>query len=247
MREKFRLRTIVFVMIFITAAHSLISQNKFEQKLKFSLFNALNPHMPHLTLGYELIFKEKIGVEFDYGRRYLDKGIYWYLINEKYFDSIVSPSFGERIHFEIKYYKSFNFYSKNQNFSERIYCGLALYRIIDRRNILISYRIPTSSNSTTFNVSRENTAIQKQLLISDFIFGIESKKKRFSVDVYALVGVKHKRQYFIANESEEKGYYAYLLNFWDQPMDAYRLSLNCGVRLGYDIFNARKKTSPETQ
>jgi hypothetical protein len=226
------------ITFFISGAS--MAQNdvkKSELLFKFLPLNIFNPNMPHLTFGLEFKIKNKISLEIDYGRRIFNQGIYPYLNyhlfgrseNNLYYDSIVTPSSGERIHFEIKYYF---LTSKGSD----MYAGLAFYKINDTRNKKITYFVPDPLDPNVRKGTIEHTAIKKELHIIDFIVGLVSKFNRVRLESYLMIGLKHKKQEYIKNEFDKLGYSSLHHYVWDMPMNSFRPSVNVGFRISYQIF-----------
>ncbi len=233
---------LAIILSLILIQHSSVinaqqTQNKNELLTKFSPLNLLNPNMPHLTLGLEYKLKKHISFEFAYGRRIMDQGVLPYLNyhlsgkkeNLSYFDSIVTPSFGERIHFEFKYY-----IQKNGDYEA--YIGLAYYRILDTRNMRITYFKPDPTDPNASTGAYEHTAIKKRIQIIDLMVGGIVKFEKLYLEPYFMLGLKHKNQKYIKNEFEALGYTSYRHFIWDQPMNAFRPSINIGFRISYPIF-----------
>lgn len=210
---------------------------KSELLIKFLPLNFLNPNMPHLTFGLEFKIQNKVSLEMDYGRRIFHQGIYPYLTyhlfgrneNDRYYDSIITPSFGERIHLEFKYY-----FLTSENTDT--YAGLAFNKIMDTRNRKITYWVPDSTNSNVFYGTNINSAIKKELLIIDLIAGRVFKFNRIHLDTYFMIGLKHKSQEYVKNDFDKLGYDSFHQYVWDQPMNAFKLSANIGFRISYKIF-----------
>lgn len=232
---------ILFVLYFLLSFTFVKAQDKTEFSLHTLPLNFLNPNMPHLTIGGELIIANKIGIDCSYGRRVLDEGIYWSLFdfsdtdNFGYYDSLIVPSYGKRFHLEIKYYYKRIHLERKESFA-RLYAGLRYIQLRDIRNKEITYHVPDdySDNSVFASI---DTAIDKKLHIVNFIYGAVIQLKRFEIDPYILVGLKKKKQYFINNEYHEKGWTSNLDHYsWDDPMNKIRPSFNVGLKIGFALF-----------
>lgn len=234
-------KILIIISFLITTSCFAQDSSLIKLKLKFVVFPFLSLNMPHITGAGEIIIKDKIGLEFGYGRRYLDRSLIEYISewpdeDNSQYDSLIVPNFGERIHFEMKYYTQIKDPDELEAFHVNNYFGLAFYKIHDIRNKKIEYLVP--KNDSIASIYFEHTAIEKKLLIFDFIFGQIHRYKKIEIDSYVLVGLKHHYRDFIQNEYDEKGYdIVYFRNSaFLKPLNGIRPSINFGMKISYKIF-----------
>lgn len=201
----------LFVLCCLLSIAPLKAQDKIELSLHTLPLNFLNPNMPYLTIGGELIVANKIGIDCSYGRRVLDEGIYWNIFdfsdtdNFGYYDSLIVPSYGKRFHSEIKYYYKRIELERKESFA-RLYIGLSYIQLRDIRNKEITYHVPDDypDNSAFTSI---DTAIDKKLHIVNFFYGAVFQIKRFQIDPYILLGLKKKSNILsITNTTKKVGH-----------------------------------------
>lgn len=213
---------------------------KLDFKFKFSPFTALNYHSPHLTGGLEFIKNKKFGIEFGYGKRYIDKSPLAYIFDidnqDKYYDSVVTQSKGARFYIELKNYKELKSIHNIKDYKAYQYWGFGIYKIEDVRNRRITYSVPNKLNSNLYNYEDINVGISKNQIVLNFLYGYSVEYKKISIDLQAMLGVMERNQKYINNPYFEKGYNPFHHWIWEQPMNRILPSFNLNFKIAYSIY-----------
>ncbi len=191
----------------------------------------IHPNHPYLTGGLEVILKEKLGLEINYGQRVLPYGVFF----EKPYEQITAPATGKKIQLEAKLYNIIGekIYSLKNH---QTYIGICYMKINDTRNLAIIYWVPYEDEPNIYHSSTEHTAIKKSIAAMNVVGGYVYSINRIKFDGSIMFGVKKKIQNYIENEYYELGYDSYRHWVWDQPMDSYRPSFNFRFKVSYRII-----------
>lgn len=236
------LKQILLLLVLVNMQVAVGQENKkLDLKLKFSPFTALNYHSPHLTGGLEYIKNNSVGVEIGFGTRYIDKSPLAYIIEidnqDKYYDSLVVQSKGNRFYIELKQYKELKSIHKIKDYKAFQYWGIGFYKIDDVRNRRITYSVPDKLNSTSSNFEDISVGISKSQIVVDFLYGYSVQYKNFSFDLQAMLGVMHREQKYINDPYFEKGYDTFHHWIWEKPMNTLLPSLNVNAKIAYKLFD----------
>jgi len=222
---------ITLLLIFCITSQLVYSQeepNLIGLRLKLHPLMIINPDKPYIQGSTELIIKNKISFEFGLGKRYLDSGV---LAGIKP-DTAVVDFDGIRLLFDVKYHGVFS-----KNIPELTdYIGLAYHWTNDLRNIRLVYQsVDTTINPNGINV--ENCAIQRKINVIALKYGGTFEYNRFGAEGFIAIGLKHKNQYFIGNESYDLGYseLSHFAMLFD-PTKGTSLYIGCGLRVSYRLL-----------
>ncbi|MBW8331975.1 MAG: hypothetical protein K0M40_08140 [Prolixibacteraceae bacterium] len=205
-------------------------------RLKLHPFMLLNPDKPYIQGSTEIIVKNKIGLEIGFGKRYIDDWLLDGILTDKEPDSAVVDFKGTSFMGEIKYYGLISKISTN--YSD--YIGITYRWVDDLRNKRLEYYPYDRGNTINLgnDLIEENCAIQRGLNILAIKYGGILEYNKFGFEGFIELGIKHKHQYYIANELYEAGYDAFsdFHNPTPKPMNRYRPHLGIGFRISYKIL-----------
>lgn len=225
---KFRTANIAFLLSLVW--NSLFSSKAFAQsvplfqlKPKLHLLPIINPQRHYLQGSLEVLIKNRIGIEFGYGRRFAETtGA----------EQSAKP-FGESMMIEANYYLK-PFLDKRR-FRMRLLGGLSIRKVVDIHNKQFHYNVRQTDGGSVYQ--EENVGIHKTLTIYGTRVGIEFEfMKKMGIALFVEPGLKYKHQYYMnslladdenASGAENGGDY---LLFSEVPYDGYLPNVNVGAR-----------------
>ncbi len=232
--------TILFFLLFFAFSITTKAQDssRFAVRLKLHPLAAINLDRPSIIGSIELLFKNKIGVEYGYGRRYSDLlfGQDWKL------DSITVPFNGQTQFIELTFYSPIK--SKNQPStllnSINTYIGVSYRHFTDLANGQKYYFPHNDTPSVTQSSKLDCYAVQRNVHIFVVKGGVIFKSKGFSTEFYGELGLRYKKQTLIKNEfNPDKDSFTNGLWPWENPYDGYLPTVNIGFKVNYQILNWR--------
>lgn len=201
-------------------------------RLKFHPLPLLNPDKPYLQGSAELLIKKKWGAEVGFGKRYLDDWVLDGVLNDKKPDSAVVKFKGSSFFIDVKYY---GLALQDRRIID--YLGFVYRRTSDLRNVTLQY-YPNNSGGVLSNLDEEHCAVQRELKIFALKYGWVYTYKRLNLEWFAEIGIKQKKQFYIANESYEAGkrLYSYFHNPSPKPVNNNSVPhVSVGIRIGYTL------------
>lgn len=235
-----RQHTLLFLLLSFAFSTTTNAQDssKFAIRFKFHPLAAINLDRPSIIGSVELLFKNKVGVEYGYGRRFNDIlfGQDWKL------DSITVPFSGQTQFIELTFYSP----TKNRNGSTGFfnsmskYIGFSYRHFTDLANGQKYYYPHNDTASVNQSSKLDCYAVQRNVHVFVVKGGVIFKSGGFSTEFYGELGFRYKQQTLINNEFDpDKDSFASGFWPWEKPYDGYLPTLNIGLKVNYQILNWR--------
>ena len=227
----YRIKKYIILLIFICLSLASYSQEikKYQIILKTHPLTLVSLDMPAIKGSCEFLINEKFGIEFGYGKRYLEQSpLFDYNL-----DTLTVNSNGNIKMLEFNWYDVlFNGYKNRNNISIHNYLGFSYRQINDLRNKIIDYW-PENSNT----LKTDCYAIKKEVYIFTFKLGFIASYKRLSIEMLGELGIRYKNQKMLNNEfSQSTSSFPDGLWFWDRDYKGILPNVNFSTRINYRIL-----------
>lgn len=222
-------KIILLILTFLSPLLSLFGQDSatFQVVAKFHPLAVINPDRPSIVGSIEVLIRNRVGIEFGYGKRYTDN--FW-LSDTKVDRLTVSPN-GETKFLEINYYKPL--YAANE-FKTALYFGIGYTQFYDYRNKMKYY---SHQGDSMFH--KDSFGVFRKVDIFVFKVGQLISYKSLVLNFYGELGVRYKRQRFIGSEIDPDND-SFIQGIWilEKPGNGYFPTINFGFKVGYRIFGS---------
>lgn len=207
-------------------------------RVKFNPGMVFNVDKPYLQANAEWVFRERIGLDVGYGKRFLDNWILDSQFNERGPDSAAVRFNGTLYSADLRYYM--HLLPNTSKYRDYLFLALSYRHIDDLRNVSLRYLAPDAD--TTGNVGTEifidHCAVQRKLDLITLKFGGIFEIDRFGIEGFIELGSNRKRQVYVANELHEAGYQLEGDLYRTQPVPENTIKPYLGIsfRLSYRIW-----------
>ena len=227
-----RIRKNIILLAFFTCLPlTIISQDikRLQIILKAHPLALVSLDMPAIKASCEFLINEKIGIEFGYGKRYLDKSPFF----DYKLDTLTVKSNGNVKMLDFNFYDIlFNGSRKIDDITIHNYLGFSYRQISDLRNKIIEYW-PENSN----DLKTDCYAIKKDVYVYTLKAGVIGCYQRISLEFLGELGLRYKNQRMLNNEfSQSTSSFPDGLWPWDRDYKGFLPNINVSLRINYRIF-----------
>ena len=227
---------IICILLLLTSSEQLFSINYNNAivgfNLKFHPIMLANPDKPYIQGNFEIMFRNDIGLEIGFGKRYLDEWFYRPVDQ----DSEAVRFNGTSFLIEVSKHKNILFSPSNLE----DYIGGSFRMINDLRNVRLVYYRPTIYPFLPIpETETENCAIKREIILIAFRYGVKTTLKNGMIfETFFELGAKYKNQYHIGDEMEDSGYSLWSDSVVLAPVEfkGFLTHFMWGFRVGYRIF-----------